>query len=87
MSNNLLKLDPRALTVGIVGYTGESGKALSKEILKNNIFKSTVLIGRRNVEYNESYYKNAVIIYSLLNYKKFLLLSIVNDGFFCLFIF
>jgi predicted amino acid dehydrogenase len=67
MASNLLKLDPKALTVGIVGYTGEAGKALSKEILKNSFFKSTVLIGRRNVDYNESYYKSAVIILILVD--------------------
>ena len=54
------KIDPKTLSVGILGYTGESGKALAKEILKNNLFKSTVLIGRRTVEYKEDFYKNAV---------------------------
>ena len=54
------KLDPKILSVGILGYTGASGKALADEILKNNLFKSTVLIGRRTVEYTDEIYKNAV---------------------------
>ena len=35
-------------------------KALTRVILKNNIFKSHVLIGRRKVEYQEEFYKNGV---------------------------
>ena len=56
------KLDLKLLTVGIIGYTGECGKALTTEALKNNIFKNVVLIGRRNVEYKEDFYKAAVNI-------------------------
>jgi oxidoreductase len=50
------------LKVGILGYTGETGKALTQEILKNNIFKDVTLIGRRVVDYNDDLYKNAVNI-------------------------
>jgi predicted amino acid dehydrogenase len=64
---DLKKIDPKSLTVGILGYTGVTGKELADQILKNNIFKSTVLIGRRKVEYEESYLKNAVILFLLLN--------------------
>jgi oxidoreductase len=54
---NMIKLDPKTITVGIIGYTGETGKALSKEILSKNIFKSASLIGRRLVN-DEDYLKN-----------------------------
>ena len=50
------KIDPKVLTVGVFGYTGETGKALTIELLKQNLFKNVVLIGRRQVEM----FKNAV---------------------------
>ena len=37
------------LSVAIVGYTGETGKKLLKEILTNNLFKRVILIDRRYV--------------------------------------
>jgi len=52
-------IDPKTLSVGILGYTGASGSALATEILKNKLFKSTTLIGRRIVEYKEEIYKNS----------------------------
>ncbi|CAF0860079.1 unnamed protein product [Brachionus calyciflorus] len=59
MSSNLLKIDPKTITVGILGYTGETGKALTKEILSRDLFKKTVLIGRRKVDYQEDFYNRA----------------------------
>lgn len=53
-------LDPKTLSVGIIGFTGETGKALTTEILKNNIFKSTTLIGRRVVNFTEDFYNKGV---------------------------
>jgi hypothetical protein len=49
-----------------MNYKGESGKALTKEILKNNLFKSTTLIGRRNFTFDETFYNNGVC---LVNYS------------------
>jgi len=63
-----IRNDPKLLSAGIIGYTGETGKALSREILKNDIFKSTTLIGRRNVEYKEDFYKNAKQV--IIDYNK-----------------
>ena len=40
--------------------TGETGKALTSEILKNDIFKSTTLIGRRIVNFTEDYYQKGI---------------------------
>lgn len=60
MTSKLLKTDPKTLSVGIIGFTGETGKALTKEILSNNLFKRTVLIGRRKVDFDQDFYKQAV---------------------------
>ena len=48
-------------------FKGETGKALTTEILKNNIFKSAILIGRRKVEYDQEFYKNGVDFTCLIN--------------------
>lgn len=61
MASRFIKTDPKLMSIGIIGYTGETGKALAREILKTDLFKSTTLIGRRNVEYTEDYYNNGVI--------------------------
>ncbi|CAF1221174.1 unnamed protein product [Rotaria sordida] len=45
------------LTALITGYTGESGKALLKELIQNNQFKKIILVGRRHVEYTDNEYK------------------------------
>ena len=41
-------------TAFILGYTGESGKALVKELNSRKIFKRVVLIGRREAELDDS---------------------------------
>jgi putative NADH-flavin reductase len=56
------KLDSKTLTIGIIGYTGETGKDITKNVLQNNLFKQVVLIGRRKVDYKEDFYKDAVIL-------------------------
>jgi len=45
----------------ITGYTGESGKALVKELIKNNQFKKIILVGRRKIDYTENEYKNKTV--------------------------
>ena len=45
----------------VTGYTGESGKALLKELVQNQQFKKIILVGRRQVEYNESEYKEKTV--------------------------
>lgn len=42
----------------VVGYTGETGKELVKKMLESNIFSRIVLIGRREVKYEDELYKN-----------------------------
>ena len=44
----------------VLGYTGEVGKELVKELLKSQIFQRVVLIGRRQVEYQDELYKDVV---------------------------
>lgn len=34
----------------VLGYTGETGKALVKELSRRSLFKKIVLIGRREVQ-------------------------------------
>ena len=42
----------------VLGSTGEVGKELLKEILNSKLFGRVVLIGRREVKYEEDIYKN-----------------------------
>ncbi|CAM4746226.1 unnamed protein product [Rotaria magnacalcarata] len=42
----------------LTGYTGESGKALLKELVNSNKFKKIILVGRRHVDYTDNEYKN-----------------------------
>ena len=37
-------------TAFVLGYTGETGKRLIKELAKDKLFKKVMLIGRREVE-------------------------------------
>ncbi len=46
----------------VTGYTGESGKALVKELIKNNYFQKIILVGRRKVDYNESEYNDKTVV-------------------------
>lgn len=50
------------LTAFIVGYTGEVGKEVVKEVLKSRKFSKVVLFGRREVKYDDELYNNAVRI-------------------------
>lgn len=46
----------------VTGYTGESGKALVKELLNNTQFKKIILIGRRKVDYADNEYKEKTVL-------------------------
>ena len=41
------------MTAFVLGYTGEVGKQLVKELASSKIFQKVVLIGRRKVEYDD----------------------------------
>ena len=47
-------------TAFVLGYTGETGKELVKELLKSKIFSRVTLIGRRIVNYEDELYKDVV---------------------------
>ena len=48
-------------TALVTGYTGESGKALVKELVENNEFKKIILVGRRKVDFTEDGYKQKTV--------------------------
>jgi NAD(P)-dependent dehydrogenase (short-subunit alcohol dehydrogenase family) len=47
----------------VTGYTGESGKALVKELISNKQFKKIILVGRRKVDYTDNEYKEKTVLY------------------------
>ena len=49
-------------TAFVVGYTGETGKELVKELLRSKVFSRVTLIGRRIVKYEDKLYKDVVSI-------------------------
>ena len=50
-------------TAFIVGFTGESGKALVKQLVNTPIFEKVLLLGRRKVEFpDEEKYKILVCL-------------------------
>ena len=44
----------------VVGYTGEVGKELVKELLTRKVFSRVTLIGRREVQYSDELFKDVV---------------------------
>ncbi|CAF0844376.1 unnamed protein product [Rotaria sordida] len=47
----------------VTGYTGESGKALVKELINNNQFKKIILVGRRKIDYTDNKYIEKTVLY------------------------
>lgn len=47
-------------SVFILGASGETGRVLLKEILKQGLFSKVTVIGRRKLTFNEEAYKNVV---------------------------
>ena len=45
----------------VTGYTGESGRALLKELIKHPQYKKIILVGRRRVDYSENEYKEKTV--------------------------
>ena len=60
MAENREELKAKNLSAFVLGYTGETGKALVKEILTSKVFSRVVLIGRRQVQYDDELYKDVV---------------------------
>ena len=51
-----------AKSVFVLGYTGENGKALLKELSREQNFASVVLIGRRKIDLPDDVCKDFVSI-------------------------
>ena len=49
-------------SVFVLGYTGEVGKELVKELLRSKLFNRVTLIGRRIVNYEDELYRDVVCI-------------------------
>lgn len=45
----------------VTGYTGESGKALVKELIRNNQFQKIILLGRREIDLGDEYRTKTVV--------------------------
>jgi oxidoreductase len=56
----LFKMSEKLIAL-VTGYTGESGKALLKELVKNNQFKKIILVGRRQVDFTENEYNEKTV--------------------------
>lgn len=62
--------DP-TMSAFILGYTGEVGKELVKQLAREKVFKKIVLIGRRKVEYkDEAISNNTTIEQVLVNFDE-----------------
>lgn len=48
-------------TALVTGYTGESGKALVKELVENKQFQKIILIGRRKVDFTANEYRDRTV--------------------------
>lgn len=51
--HNMEEFRTKNMTAFVLGYTGEVGKQLVKELAASKIFQKVVLIGRRKVEYED----------------------------------
>lgn len=56
-------------TCFILGASGETGKALLKEIVEHNIFSKITLIGRRQLTFEDKAYENLVMCQVLFMYS------------------
>merc|ERR1712004_310481 len=53
VGHNMDDFRNKNMTAFVLGYTGEVGKQLVKELASSKIFQKVVLIGRRKVEYDD----------------------------------
>ena len=53
--NNLERYKSEGHTAFVLGYTGESGKVLTRDLNRLKLFKKVVLIGRREVTLDPSF--------------------------------
>ena len=56
----------------VTGYTGESGKALLKELLTNENFKKIILVGRRLVDLTDQPNHEKTVCFTLIKLDDFI---------------
>ena len=66
----------KELVALLTGYTGESGKALLQELIKNNQLKKIILVGRRQVDFTDNEYKEKTVFIQF----RFLVVTRVEEG-------
>ena len=68
MSSDCDKPEEMGKCAFILGFTGESGKALVKELISCDVIKKLVLIGRREVtlEQTDSKIVSPIFVYKLI---------------------
>ncbi|VDI61451.1 oxidoreductase, partial [Mytilus galloprovincialis] len=70
----------------VLGYTGETGKSLVKELSRRSLFKKIVLIGRREVQLDKDLgpeFEQRVVDFDRLNDHKDTFEGL-NTGFCCI---
>uniref|UniRef100_A0A2K6MB91 HIV-1 Tat interactive protein 2 n=1 Tax=Rhinopithecus bieti TaxID=61621 RepID=A0A2K6MB91_RHIBE len=67
-------------SVFILGASGETGRALLKEILEQGLFSKVTLIGRRKLTLNEEAYKNVGEVEAKVEELKFDRYSVFRPG-------
>uniref|UniRef100_A0A2K6A461 HIV-1 Tat interactive protein 2 n=1 Tax=Mandrillus leucophaeus TaxID=9568 RepID=A0A2K6A461_MANLE len=67
-------------SVFILGASGETGRALLKEILEQGLFSKVTLIGRRKLTFNEEAYKNVGEVEAKVEELKFDRYSVFRPG-------
>ncbi|XP_072045737.1 oxidoreductase HTATIP2-like [Amphiura filiformis] len=69
-AENMEKLRSLSKTAFVVGYTGETGKALVKTLANTKVFSKVTLIGRRQVEYEEDMLKDFNVEQKVVDFDK-----------------
>ena len=64
--DNQAKYKEEGHTAFVLGATGETGKELVKQLLTSKLFSKLVLIGRREVKYEDEIYKDVVLMFIFL---------------------
>ncbi|XP_072017813.1 oxidoreductase HTATIP2-like [Amphiura filiformis] len=67
--SNLDSYRAQGKTAFVVGYTGETGKELVKELSRTKIFDKVTLIGRRKVEYDSDLLKDFNVEQKIVDFK------------------
>ncbi|XP_072018471.1 oxidoreductase HTATIP2-like [Amphiura filiformis] len=69
-ATNIERFRGRDKTAFVVGYTGETGKELVKELAKTKIFSKVTLIGRRNVQLSKELLGQDFNVQRVIDFEK-----------------